>query len=423
MKKLFACVLALAMAAAMAAPALAEESSATTDRTANVAQDGDQTRIPVHATYKGPQDVVSVDIVWDAMDFTYISEDAGTWDPTKHTYTPPTNTGWNWNKPEGATEDNPKITLTNHSNIGVNAVFGFDSTIDGLVGTFSPNACSFARAKENSDYSAAPSDSTSFSLDGAGIDAEKDLGNITVTISKGEIYETLDDLQAAIVNANSGDTITLGADIIETDRTNESTLNIPADENIVLDLNKHTISIDFSSGYGNCVIYNNSTLTIKNGTIIGDGSSSAITNAGTLTADGLTVKNENGGAITSRLNSIITLTDCTLYSGEGSLYPTLDLKTDARIVDCTITRDPDQYNKSTTAIHFDDGQPPVYTLTFGGNIAINNYITTFYECNIVLEDGCNFAPESHVDQSICDVTQNTGTRTWTVTYIKQASQD
>ena len=428
MKKLFACVLALAMAAAMAAPALAEESATTTDRTANVTQEGNPTRIPVHATYKGPQDVVSVDIVWDAMDFTYISEDAGTWDPANHTYTPPTNTGWNWNKPEGASETQtaPKITLTNHSNIGVNAVFGFKTDIEGLEGTFSPEACSFARAKENTAYNAAPSDSTTFSLDGTGIDAEQDLGNITVTISKGEIYETLDRLQAAIVNAADGDTITLGADIIDTgDGTSNAPLHINQGQDIVLDLNGHTMSSKTSSS----IIWNQGTLTIKNGTVIHSNEEpnkeySVIINEGSLTADGLELKNEYGRAITARSNSTRTnVTHCTLYSGEHSTESTLVLQANARIADCSITNIGAEVNGEAICFVRDTPDDNIYTLTIGGDTTVEKYISAVSGCTykIAVEDGCTFDPIEHLHKEY-NITK-TDDRTWTVTRESSSSQD
>lgn len=190
MKKLIAFVLAFTMVAAMAVPALAEEDSTTTDNNkTSVTDEGQSANITVHGTYQGPQDVISVDVVWDAMDFIYTNKSDGTWDPTSHTYKDPTEEGWSW---KGASEDKtaPEIKLSNHSNVGVKAAFGFAANegLAGLTGSFTnltENAFTLARAEADTDPSTAPSKATAFSLSGDGITGNSvELGKITVTISK-----------------------------------------------------------------------------------------------------------------------------------------------------------------------------------------------------------------------------------------------
>lgn len=424
------------MAAAMAVPALAEEEGTTTDNNnTSVDAENQQATIPVHGTYKGPSEVISVDVSWDAMDFIYTNASQGTWNPTTHKYENPTTAGWSWNKPEGTsdTKTKPEIKLSNHSNVGVKAAFGFVASTDitGLTGSFTgltdENAFTLTRALENTDPSAAPSKATAFSLSGDGITGENvALGNITVTISKddstpdtptnpGVAYNSFSELQTAITQANSGDTITLGADIIDTESGDDNpALEITSDKNIVLDLNGHTMSSQSTES----VIHNEGTLTIKNGTVIGSNEYNVISNVGSLTADKLEVTNENGGAIKAFKNSTSTnLTHCTLYSGKDSTESALVLCADARIADCSITN----IGAEEEAICFlrnTDGDDTPYTLTIGGNTTVEKYITAESACKIVVEADSNFTPADHIDTSAYNTVQDAETGIWTITRIE-----
>ena len=112
MKKIITLVLALVMIMSMSVTAFAAESEATNDGKSN-------TSITVTGKYVAsePEAVISVDISWGAMEFTYSEGSKGTWSPTNHQYENATEAGWNVT---GNT-----ITLTNHSNVPVNATFSF----------------------------------------------------------------------------------------------------------------------------------------------------------------------------------------------------------------------------------------------------------------------------------------------------------
>ena len=58
-------------------------------------------------------EIISADIAWDAMDFTYTAPSQGTWNPANHTYEGATAGGWS--------DNTPAITVTNHSNAAINA--------------------------------------------------------------------------------------------------------------------------------------------------------------------------------------------------------------------------------------------------------------------------------------------------------------
>ena len=176
MKKLFATLLAGAMLASMSVTAFAAENTGATP-----------TDITVNGKYTPgatADEIISVDVAWDDMDFTYTGASQGTWDPTTHTYVGATAGGWSNNT--------PAITVTNHSNVAVNATLGFTADVTGVVGTFTE-----ASGTENdkvlelatavgTEVGSAPKATANFSISGAAIDANKTLGTITVTIAKAE---------------------------------------------------------------------------------------------------------------------------------------------------------------------------------------------------------------------------------------------
>ena len=129
-------------------------------------------------------EIISVDVAWEAMDFTYTGASQGTWNPANHTYEGATEGGWSNNT--------PAITVTNHSNVAVNATLGFTANVTGVVGTFTEasgtendNVLELATA-EGTAVADAPTASANFGISGAAIDADKALGTITVTIAKAE---------------------------------------------------------------------------------------------------------------------------------------------------------------------------------------------------------------------------------------------
>ena len=173
MKKLLAGILSLALAASMSVPAFAAN-TATNDGTSG-------TDITVNGTYQAgapADDVISVDLVWDDMTFTYTAPSKGDWNVTEHKYENATAGGW-----AATSGTNPKITVTNHSNVEVIASFAFAADVSGLDGRFG-NKELFLKTAENTTVENAPNAKTTFSLSGEGINEDKALGTITVTIGK-----------------------------------------------------------------------------------------------------------------------------------------------------------------------------------------------------------------------------------------------
>ena len=118
------------------------------------------------------------------MDFTYTGASQGTWNPATHAYEGATEGGWS--------DNTPAITVTNHSNVAVNATLSFTANVTGVVGTFTEasgtendNILNLATA-EGTEVANAPTASANFGISGAAIDADNTLGTITVAIAKAE---------------------------------------------------------------------------------------------------------------------------------------------------------------------------------------------------------------------------------------------
>ena len=177
MKKLFATLLAVAMLASVSVTAFAAETNHGTQ----------DTEITVNGSYvsgAAGSSVISVDIEWEAMNFTYSATSEGTWNPATHAYDGQTEGGWS--------DNTPAITVTNHSNVAVNATLGFTADVSVVVGSFTEasgtendNILNLATA-EGTEVANAPTATANFGISGAAIDANKTLGTITVTIAKAE---------------------------------------------------------------------------------------------------------------------------------------------------------------------------------------------------------------------------------------------
>ena len=177
MKKLFATLLAVAMLASVSVTAFAAETN-------NGTQD---TEITVNGTYTPGAttgEIISADIAWDAMDFTYTGASQGTWNPATHAYDGQTEGGWS--------DNTPAITVKNHSNVAINATLDFTPDVTGVIGTFT-EASGTANDKvlelataEGTEVANAPTATANFGISGAAIDATQTLGTITVTIAKAE---------------------------------------------------------------------------------------------------------------------------------------------------------------------------------------------------------------------------------------------
>ena len=336
--------------------------------------DTDVREITVRGVYQAgtsSADVISVDVEWDAMDFTYTAPSQGTWNPATHTYEGGTEGGWS--------DNTPAITVKNHSNVAVNATLGFTADVAGVVGTFTEasgtandNILELATA-EGTEVENAPTATANFGISGAAIDADKSLGTITVTIAKagssegGEtatVVTTLEALQAAV---NAGGTVKLGGDI-----TLESWLYIEAATPLVLDLDGHTIT-GSDCGIG----LDAGTCTIRGGSITVTDEIAVYNGYGTLTIDECTISSDNSIA---------------LYSGNAAV---------TTVKNSTLSRTDNWY-----VIYCDGG-----TVSLEGVVNLSG---TIYGNVTVLAGTYNFDPTSYVDAGAYTVTDN-GDGTWTVT--------
>ena len=332
--------------------------------------------IEIVGTYAAGQiadEIISVNVAWDAMDFTYTAPSQGTWNPVTHTYDGATEGGWSNNT--------PAITVTNHSNVAVNATLGFTASVTGVVGTFTE-----ASGTENdsvlelatavgTEVGSAPKATANFGISGAAIDADKTLGTITVTIAKagsaggGEtatVVTTFAELQAAV---NAGGTVKLGGDI-----TLEDYLNIYAASPLLLDLNGHTIT-----GTNKSVYLKSGTCTIRGGSITVT-STNAVNNFGdTLTIDQCTISSASG---------------CALYNGSG----------DATVKNSTLSRTDNWY-----VVYAAEG-----TVSLEGTVDLSGTIKENDGGKVTVLPGTyNFDPTSYVDTNTYTVTNN-GDGKWTV---------
>ena len=338
--------------------------------------DTDVREITVTGVYQAgttADEKISVDIVWDAMDFTYTAPSQGTWNPATHTYEGATEGGWS--------DNTPAITVKNHSNVALNATLGFTPDVTGVVGTFTEasgtendSVLELATA-EGTTHESAPTATANFGISGAAIDADKALGTVTVTIAKaGESggVTTFEDLQAAV---NAGGTVKLGGDI-----TLESSLNIEAATPVVLDLNGHTIT---GSGRSVCVWLLSGSCTIRGGSITATGDNAVYnySKSGTLMIEGCTIRTDRSA----------------LYSGDDDAVTT--------VKNSTLISD-------IAAIFCESG-----TISLEGtvNLSGKRYTINTMNGNVTVVAGTyNFDPTSYVNADAYTVTDN-GDGTWTVT--------
>ena len=333
--------------------------------------DTDVREITVTGVYQAgttADEKISVDIVWDAMDFTYTAPSQGTWNPATHAYEGQAAGGWS--------DNTPAITVKNHSNVALNATLGFTADVAGVIGTFTEasgtandNILELATAVDT-EVSNAPTATANFGISGAAIDADKPLGTITVTIKNA--IDTYEELQAAV---NAGGTVKLGGDI-----TLESSLNIEAATPVVLDLNGHTIT---GSGRSVCVWLLSGSCTIMGGSITATGDNAVYnySKSGTLMIEGCTIRTDRSA----------------LYSGDDDAVTT--------VKNSTLISD-------IAAIFCESG-----TISLEGtvNLSGKKYTINTMNGNVTVVAGIyNFDPTSYVDTGAYTVTDN-GDGTWTVT--------
>ena len=322
---------------------------------------------------------ISVDIVWEAMNFTYTAASQGTWNPVTHIYDGATAGGWS--------DNNPAITVKNHSNTDIYATLDFTTDVTGIVGTFTEasgtandNILELATAV-GTEVANAPTATANFGINGAAIDADQKLGTITVSIAKAvetaTVVTTFAELQAAV---NNGGTVKLGGDIT---LGNDVILAVSSSVPVILDLNGYTLT---SNSNAPIQVQPDVICTIKNGTVTNTADRmEAISNFGTLTVQNCTLTANDSYPLYN--NCIATVTDSTL---NGNYYG--------------------------NSICNQQAYSDTVALTLSGTVNTEGGIYNRYAASVVtvLPGTYNFAPTSYVDADAYTVTDN-GDGTWTVT--------
>ena len=322
---------------------------------------------------------ISVDIVWEAMNFTYTAASQGTWNPVTHIYDGATAGGWS--------DNNPAITVKNHSNTDIYATLDFTTDVTGIVGTFTEasgtandNILELATAV-GTEVANAPTATANFGINGAAIDADQKLGTITVSIAKAvetaTVVTTFAELQAAV---NNGGTVKLGGDIT---LGNDVILAVSSSVPVILDLNGYTLT---SNSNAPIQVQPDVICTIKNGTVTSTADRmEAISSFGTLTVQNCTLNANDSYPLYN--NCIATVTDSTL---NGNYYG--------------------------NSICNQQAYSDTVALTLSGTVNTEGGIRNEYAASVVtvLAGTYTFDPTSYVDADAYTVTDNDD-GTWTVT--------
>lgn len=391
MKKLFAVLLAAGLCAGLTLPLAAEETTAALGKT-----EGDQS-ISVSADFVPAkvQDVISVDVVWGDLTFTYQEGDKGDWDPEDHVYVGGESGTWSANKPE--------ITLRNHSNVHVLAEFAFASADGvGAVGKFYQKQPSVTdegytytalktdeqsltlKSAVGTDKTEPPTGAVCFGITGGMVTKDQTIGTITVTVKKDSrtlVYsaEALVAEIEKIETSKTGGTVVLGCDIDlwEIGHRFYPFANIgSAEAPFVLDLGGNTlIGGIYVSGNSN-VIIQNGTLDERriNETVHVDSPSPS---RAELLLDHVTVLTEDFVAL-SQFYGTVTVKDSALYGSNnngitvrnigGSLTLEGKVTVQARIL-------PDQINSTDFLI----------TLKTGGTYSINGKSVAVGQTDLIVD--------------------------------------
>lgn len=132
-------------------------------------------------------DVISVDLEWGGMEFVYTPEQT-VWNPNTHEYEPVLNEDGSspsgWSVAEGSSNH---ITITNHSNVAIEAALDFASAEGkNINGYFDRSVlyCNSAADEAYNSFAKAPTDTTNFNIIRCELteDTQGELGTITVTI-------------------------------------------------------------------------------------------------------------------------------------------------------------------------------------------------------------------------------------------------
>lgn len=236
MKKSVLITTCLLLIAALSLPAFAQDQTKVTV--------GGDYNIPIATTvYKGTvkSDVISMDIRWDAMSFSYREQSVGTWNTVTHKYegaVTAEEAGWEKTKRQ--------LSVTSHSNIPVVATYAFErdnSLPSGTKCEFFDRSDSAAAlsgdalavtlpSSEGRSSTEAPSSTVYFGVSGAAITAAGSLGSISVRIGSAvHIVNSYEQLCNALAN---GGHIRLGCDITAQDKDTNAPASV-GDENIKID--------------------------------------------------------------------------------------------------------------------------------------------------------------------------------------------
>ena len=381
MKKITAFALSLILALSVSVTAFAAETST-----------GGDTSIPVNGQYQAgavSADVISVDIAWDAMDFTYTAPSKGTWNASEHKYEYGTPGMW-----RATSGTDPKITVSNHSNTPVKVGFAFTPKITGMGGMFvgletHDNALIIDSA-EGTAYENAPSKQVEFSAGGTAIEADGELGTITVTVARA--ITTVSTSSELFTARDAGGIVVLANDIDLGSRTLEIYNTKTA---VILDLNGHTLTS--SSTLGAVKVSEGAVLTVVNGSLTSRGAPAVDNSGGTVTIEG-----------------------CTLKSGCATPYGVVLITGVMSIKDSVIKGKEMLKGRSVSLEHNSWNGFPI-ELTLSGNVEIDGNIYVSppawnepIPTAKALAGTYNFNPTEYVDTGIYDVT-DVGNGSWTVT--------
>lgn len=310
MKKLFTILLSFVMILSLSVTAFAADITDTAAGNNTASGNVTATYTPSSTGSGGSSDVVSVDIVWGAMSFTY--DDTVADGATEEN---------GWSCADGANQ----VTVTNSGTVAVNALVVYTAAqgYTEISGQFDKDSAALA-AQASETFTLTLSGKPDMALSGDKI------GSVTVTITGSTITDLagLQQLQENFVGS-----ATLGADIAMGDNT----VTFLSGTQAVLDLNGKTISSGYSSFYVNpgaaltvkdsngtgkikatgeynSAVYVLGELTLQGGTLIGgnaiyvDTGAVAEISAGTVTGDNASLMNSgevtiSGGNFTGRVQN------------------------------------------------------------------------------------------------------------------------